>query len=415
MKKQCPIAAAVLLAASSLTAQNIDTVSLSTGYAQQVWYQLEAGNRLSAAKNEWDLAFELSGFGTSVLVNTVAGAQLWAHPTADTSDWATLDTTGLSTWTPLYNSDTSWTWGAFSNAANTTDPFDQGWGQYNMVTHQIIGSRLFVVKGTDGSYKKIWIKNLISGTYNFEYADLDGNNAHTAALAKSAFGDKTFAYYSLQNHNSLDREPLQSDWDLLFTQYTAFIPTPYTVAGVLSHPQAEVAQAYPVANPLSHSDYSSFPFETAINTIGYDWKEFQGAWTLADSLAYFVKTAQGDIWRLVFTGFGGSGTGNFIFEKEKLLTNSLTETPESKGIFTLYPNPVSNGQAVQMVYDLPHFGSDAQVSVMANNGQLLHQQNLRLHQGFSQQSLYLPTLAAGQYWLHLYDGKQQLTQAIIIR
>jgi len=34
----------------------------------------------------------------AVLVNAGANVKLYMHPTADTTDWMSIDTTGLSTW-----------------------------------------------------------------------------------------------------------------------------------------------------------------------------------------------------------------------------------------------------------------------------------------------------------------------------
>ena len=50
-------------------------------------------------------------------------------------------------------------------------------------------------------------------------------------------------------------------------------------------------------------------FQSKINVIGADWKNFDQAnnrWSLVDSTAYFIKTANGKIYKIIFTGFGGS-------------------------------------------------------------------------------------------------------------
>ncbi|MCX6909508.1 MAG: DUF2339 domain-containing protein, partial [Verrucomicrobia bacterium] len=104
-----------------------------------------------------------------------AGVALYTYPKSDTSGWATIDTTGLSSWKPMYNDPGNWENGAFSRYAKGY--FDYGWCIYNDVTHNLVGDSLFVIKLRDGNFKKLWmIKKLSSlDIYLFRYANLDGS------------------------------------------------------------------------------------------------------------------------------------------------------------------------------------------------------------------------------------------------
>lgn len=320
------------------------SVSLGAGYANQVWFNLETSDQVSSPKNNWDISFELSGFGVGMQINPSTGIKLWVVPGADTTQWAAVDTSGMATnWVNLTNSDTSWSWGAPNMSADFADGFDVGWGQYNIITHNIMAKRLFVIKLANGSYKKLIVSSLVGGIYKFRYANLDGSDETIQLLNKSDFAGKNFAYFSIENNSSIDREPVTSDWNLTFTQYTGYIPTPYLLTGVLINKDVEAVKVYPVNDPASFVDFSSQTFGVAMNVIGYDWKSFTGTgYAIADSTVYFVKTQNADIWKLIFTGFEGSSTGNLGFTTEKVYSNQIGETSLNQEVL-LYPNPAVGG------------------------------------------------------------------------
>lgn len=416
MKKIILTSIAVLALLGSKAQIIIDTVSIGAGYANQKWYSLQNDEQGSAPKNNWDIAFDVAGgYGTSIHINSITGTMLWTYPSADTSAWATVDTTGISTWTPKYNSETSWAMGAFDQGMVTSNPNDVGWGVYNSVTHIITGDSLFVIKLSNGSYKKLWIINVAGGGYNFKYADLDGNNLQTKFLLKSTYSGKNFAYYSLQTNMELNREPVASaNWDLLFTQYTAFIPTPYTVSGVLANKGVDVAQADDVTNPSTYNNWSAHTFGTDINIIGYDWKAYTSSWKLTTDTVYFVKSKQGDIWKLIFTGFGGASTGNYIFSKEKVSAVGIKENEHlTLATTALYPNP-SNQAQVTLLYNFEKEFNSAVLSVMDLSGRVIYTEALNNTIGMHTQPISTSQLSAGVYVVSVNVDGQLIQQKLIV-
>lgn len=348
MKKIAIIIGQIAITQISVNAQIIkDTVSIGAGYANENWYSLQNDEQGNAPKNEWDIAFSTSSAGAGIQINSVIGTKLWVYPNGDTAAWASIDTTGINSWTPRYNSDTSWSEGAFN--IGVSSPYDLGWGIYNPITHEVIGDSIYILKLSNNSYKKIWIKKLSAGTYYFQYADLNGSNLVTTSVSKSPYSSKNFVYYSIQNNIIIDREPQSSNWDLLFKQYTAFIPSPYSVTGVLQNKGVTAVKVYPV--DTSYNQWYNHTFQTAINTIGYNWKQYTGSWQIEDSLVYFVKSKQGDIWKIVFTGFGGVSNGNFIFQKQKISPTSISEVYDTKLDMIIYPNPIHNNEELYLLFD----------------------------------------------------------------
>lgn len=407
--KKIILGLSILFSGAIATAQVItDTVSLGAGYANQAWYSLNTGDKLVASKAEWDIAFDCSSFGYSILTNSANGVTLWNYSSADTSGWATVDTTGISAWEKRYNGDTSWEDGAFSRYGSANQ-FDVGWGIYSTLTHFIVGDSIQIIKLANGAYKKISIQGLVSGAFRFKYANLDGSDEQQVSLSKSTYSGKNFAYYSLQNNTALNREPASANWDLLFTNYIAFIPSAYTVSGVLLNNNTTAAKVGGVGDKETFNDWQSATFVTAINTIGYDWKSFTGGqYVFKDSLVYLVKTKVGDVWKLIFRGFGGSANGNFIFTKERIYksTTGLNQVENSLTV-VVYPNPIVSGNDVNVL--LPETGL-AQITITDLSG--------RVHtttQVMGSAAVSTTQLAAGVYIMQITQNGKVAHQKLIIQ
>jgi len=418
MKKSILTSIFVLTLLSGFTQMQNDIVSLTAGYSNQTWYSLENGEIGSEPKDNWDIAFDVSAFGTSIHINSITGTTLYTYPLGNTSAWATIDTAGISTWTTSYNSEITWAIGAFDQGVDSNNPFDVGWGIYNTITHVVTGDSLFVIKLSNGEYKKLWINNLAGGGYNFQYADLNGDNAHSHFLSKADHAGKNFGYYSLQNNAAVDREPaISSAWDLLFTQYTSFIPVPYTVAGVLSNKGVLVAQATEIADVENYNEWSSHDLNTDINTIGYDWKAFTGGvWAMEESWVYFVQSRPGDIWKVIFTDFGGSANGNYVFSKEKLSTVGINDTHnEQSASMAVYPNPVSNSETVSIIYSLQNAVYQGDLSIHDTTGRNIYSSTLNKTAGLHTYPLQTSDFNSGMYIVSILVDGQILQQKLVIR
>jgi hypothetical protein len=412
MKRSILLSAFLLLLLDVMGQAVTETVAIGAGYSNQTWYGLSSGTTTSAPKAEWDIALDLSPQGSSILFNGVTGAMLWAYPHADTAGWATIDTAGIGGWAARWNSDTSWAMGACSRYLNPSNPFDLDWGVYSTLTHYVTGDSLYVVKLASGDYKKLWIRQLATGIYAFTHADLSGANTVDQYIPKSAYAGKTFVYYSLQNDAILDREPAATDWDLLFTQYTAFIPTAYNVTGVLVQAGCEVAQVSGVGDVNTYANWGAATFETPMNGIGYDWKAFTGTWAIEDSLLYFVRKPSGEVWKLVFTGFGGSATGEFQFTKELMNPTAIDAPQAVDATLGLYPNP-ARGQAAHLYYALEKPCRAAQVTIHDLTGKTVWQQAAAGATGAH--VVTLPQdIAQGMYVVRLaLDGQSYVRRLVI--
>lgn len=422
MKKQL-LTLAFMSAAAGSFAQTVvtDTVILGAGYANQVWYSLSNDEQGTQPKNNWDLGFRIQGsISSNILVNHSGSGSLWLYPKSDKSGWTSVDTTGLSTWSGLYNAETEWT-GALGRYVNTADPFDLGWGVYDMGTHHVVGDSLYIIRTQSGTYKKLIIDRLASGTYTFTYANLDGSDSTTSTLGKAAYADKNYAYFSLDTKTAIDREPYTQDWDLVFGQYVtgdyASMGMPgYVVTGIQMNDTVEavLAKVDPAVR-ATYVDYSAHTFSRNINTIGYNWKRYTGGtYVLNDSSIYFVRTNNGNVWKLILTGFA-SADGSIIFSKERLSSVSILEADKVKATLAVVPNPAMGNAPVEIVYHFTAAPDKAFVQVYDLTGRLVSSAPLSTSVGLHSTLLSTQSLQTGTYIVRLVANNQSVQQKLIIQ
>lgn len=291
------------------------TVAMGAGYANDVYVSLKNGVVKTVDRTGWELGFYTNPQSSTIITNDGQGIVLYTYPNGDASDWETVDTTGLMTWTPMYNNiaDTTWQNGAFDR--NALGHPDYGWGVYSMTTHSVYGDSIFIVKYSDGSVKKLFIhsREAMTNSFIFKFADIDGQNEDSVALACGDYLDKNMIYYSLQTKSVIDKEPASSEWDMVFTKYFDE-SIPYIVTGVLSNNNVQVAEIHDT--DTASNDYSEAEFSKVISVIGSDWKEFDMgtfSYTVLPDLVYFAKDRDDNYYKIVFTSFAGSSTGEATF------------------------------------------------------------------------------------------------------
>jgi len=294
-----------------------DSISMGAGYANDIFYSMGNGVVKTSPRDAWDIAFSTYRMSSTILINEGLGIKLYTYPHGDKDSWDDVDTTGIESWAPLYNSDTSWYFGAFDR--NSTGHPDYGWGQYNDITHDVTGDSLFIIQLSDGSSKKLFIESRAAGTnsFNIKYGAL-GETATVKEIFCNADTSKNFVYFSFASGETVDVEPDRDSWDIVFTKYHDE-SIPYIVTGILSNMDLEVAEVSQTDTDLA--DASTADFSSHISVIGSDWKEFDMgtfSYVVQEDLCYFVKKAEDEIYKLVFTGTDGSASGKMVFDVEEV-------------------------------------------------------------------------------------------------
>lgn len=382
-----------------------DQVSMGPGNANMVFYSLENGEVGQFNQASWDIAFDVAPMGSTALINTGLGCELYPYGSIDMWDEVSIEALDSL---PMYlNDHTSWSNGAFSQGGD--DMFQIGWGTYDVITHVVTGDIAYILKLSDDTYKKVALLALQGGAYEFKYANIDGTEETTLTVAKADYAGKNFAFYSLVTEEMHDVEPLE--WDFVFMNYLVDFGGGFTypVTGCLTNRGVLTQQADELLDVYYDEALDTLAMSEDANIIGYDWKDYDmdlGEYVLADDRCYFVTTTSGDIYRVVFTGYGGSSTGDiemgFILEYEA--ENSVEEAGFN---FNIFPNPVTNGQ-LNITTD---FNSPISVTIFNSAGQVVVSEVL--NSNFN--TINTNNLSTGLYSVVLRSDAVMKTKALIIK
>jgi hypothetical protein len=391
-----------------------DSVTMSAGYANEIYYSMPNGTILTSPRNTWDIAFRTSKMSSGILTNDGAGVILWSYPKADSSAWASIDTSGLSTWTPMYNDPKDWENGAFSRYA-LGHP-DYGWGVYNSVTHDVEGDSIFIIKLRNGSYKKFRViaKHSVQNIFSFRWADLDGGNEHTVDLDLNPFMATDYFGFDLTTATGIDFQADLDQWDLLFTKYMSVQPdgTPYAVTGVLSNPDIKVKRFEAV--PTTYTDWWVGDWDSTRSPIGWDWKAFNmGTFTydMVDSLVFFVLSQNNDIYKLLFTKFDGTSTGKIAFDLGKVSSLGIGGKVNTMSV-TAYPNPASDRLALYFT-STTNGTADIRLTNIAGNVVRTAKPAVRAGE-LNETVLDVTGLNPGIYLAVIVNGNERAVQKIVV-
>ena len=412
MKRIIPFIITILLPAISFS--QADSISFEPGYTNQVWYSFANGEVKSADNTSWDLAFGIGGFNTNIRINDGFGVELYLYPNGDTAAWNTVDTNGLSTWTPRFNSDTNWTVTAFA-AANINHP-DYGWGIYNSITHNVEGDSIYIIKLTDGSFKKLKL-NLMQGNgeFTFSYANIDGSNPISGLINKPLYTTKKNVYYSLTTDSVMDLEPAKKDWDVVFMKYNQLQPqgSYYKVTGVLSNSDRATAEARDV--DLSTVGWYGQDYQANIGIIGGDWKSFNMntfTYDIVDSLTYFFVDTNEIVWQLTFTDFEGSATGVTKFNKTQVGILSVEDKIDASRTISMFPNPAVNN--VTLTIETEHAQDNLTIAVYTLTGAIVYTENVTVL-GSTNVQIPVSSWQKGMYFVRIGNDKNAVVKQLIIQ
>ncbi|WP_274476413.1 T9SS type A sorting domain-containing protein [Mangrovimonas aestuarii] len=415
MKRTLLSFAAICLGLVALAQEITVDLSMTPSYANQVYYKLSTQTANSYAANSWDLAFLRTGaFNIGIRVNDHAGIEVF-EVSDNPSDWNTIQIADQSSWIQLYNSETSWN-GAFDNGSAS-----YGFGEYNPVNHHVEGSVIFVLKYTDGTYRKFMNEDVYNG-YTFKYATWDAGTTTwsadtTVTLANSNNPNNTYNFYSLVNGAEVVAQPATADWDFVFTKYISDYygdgSLYWPVTGVLHSDQVSVAQneetsGMPTVPSLTYSE--------EINTIGWDWKSYvSSTFNVDPTQAYYIKYEDNSVYRMYFVDFDGSSTGGVSFTFENVTTTLGIEDVTENITFGMYPNPSLDKQ-VNLVYDVNTLESDKnKVAIYDITGAEVFRTQLSNNSGFYSKRLNLSNLQSGVYMVHFTSGNASITKKLVLK
>ena len=391
----------------------IEQISVGPGYAMQAYYDLATGEITQVSNDAWDIAFSNQGqLDGGIFINespSAEGNQILLF-LSDSSAWdaVSTDTSLYADSLAIYNAELDWTEGAFNSVKDPGSPFDYGWGAYNPMTHMLEGNRIFVIKQRDGLFLKFQVSTLSGGQYIFRYAALNGSNEVLDTVAKGN-DYPALIHYSFATQDIVE---MPTDYDLVFARYTTSLDAggglflEYLVTGVLLGPGTEAITLDSVdVETVTYTAYQD-SFSAVPTTIGHEWKSFAlstFSWEIDEDRLHFVKTSDGEIYKIVFYDFEGSMTG--ITTLEKTLVGSISSSAarfEDVGI-SAFPNPATDFLQIQGVE------ANTLLSIFDYQGRLLVERIIR-----SNDRIDVSTLNSGTYILSLKHDRKVVSQPLII-
>ncbi len=440
MRLKYTLAAGLLICASAVNAQDWihDTISTEKNYLKNVYYSLENGTAAKVDADNWHIGFSTSAYSAGIITNSADKAVRLYDISSDTTKFGTDLRTALTsaiTAKPMsfYNSNLTWEDGAFNQA----DGAAYGWGDYNTVNHWIEGRKVFgLITATDTFQVFVQEKQTYQSAnvpvYNFKVAKIDGTGVaqKTLTIGGSSYEGKNFAYYNIATGEFVDREPLAEDWDFVFSNYNDADAVAgnvqYKVFGVITNEKLEVA----VVDSTPKSEFDNLNFEdytdydTANNSIGRAWKAVgQGFARTTDSLCYFVKVANKDIWQLVFTHHtSGSdttaaGAGVVGLQKRKVYKYEEVSVEKVNAFVNnvvIAPNPAIGG-VTNLLVDAKQAVKNARLVITDLTGRTVYKTALDLQAGFRQLPLQVGHYAPGIYMVNVSGTGFSMTQKLVVR
>lgn len=391
------------------SAQNVteDTFTLGVGYEDMAFYSLENGVVAQSPLADWHIAIDVRPMGSTARINGGTGMMLYPYGTLE--NWGNVDFDNWEMPEALRNDQSDWANAAFSQDGDGL--FDLGWGIYDVITHEVQSDKMYLIEMPDGTWKQFAFLSLVSGTYTFQVADLDGSNEGSYSISKSSFEGKLFAYFNMNTGEVLDLEP-SAPWDFQFMSYSEDIGggTYYSVVGALAHPDVAVQQMDNLDDPYTDGNYSEDSFSLATNAVGYDWKSYvPGAgYELESNRCYFVSAHNGNIWRMVMTAFGGSTNGDISIGLVNATASNVVDATKASAMRT-YPNPVQSGNNLTVqAFDI---GADAEFQIYGSDGSIIE----TIKPQSSTWTLNTSNLSSGYYILSgiSADGKRSQTRLIV--
>lgn len=412
------IATAIFGLVASLGAQSsTDTVTMGTGYANQIFFNLQDGKQHNSSIANWHIAHTTLAMDNAIRLNHAAGVFAYIYPNGDNGAYNSFDTTGWSTWHMPYNDMKDETKGALNQQTDPNNQWDFSWGVYDASSHEVVGDSLYLITVGMGAEMKLYkfmpIKQDKMGNFIFEFGPLDDVAGEPDTIKTSMAYGGMFKYFNFTEDKQVSIEPQNESWHLNFNRYYDLVQNPrgpgmvmYPTTGAESFRGLEIAHvdgidfSELVSNPNDYisiakedtSIASGHGFNTGLTRVGGDWKAFDGrGFSVVPQKNYIAKieTSTGfEYWGFHFLSFEGQSTGAMNLERAKLgelasVTNAKLTT------VGLFPNPASD-----MVWVSVNNGSLETVNVLSTSGQ-----KVASHDNLQTNRFQLPieTLTSGQY------------------
>jgi hypothetical protein len=295
-------------------------------YDNQIWFSLQSMAVTSYNPfTDWDLGFESNGAGHHIILNTSrfmyagnTGSTDFYGITSNICDTMVYDHSGGD-----LNKTAIDTW------ADLTDP-----------GNPVYPKKVYIIDlGSDNNgipygFRKITFDRFENNTYSIHFSNLDGSDEHNFQI--STDHDRSFTLFSFSNGGSIvPVQPIDSEWDLCFTQYSTIlfddnnVATPYLVRGVYLNMAGTTAVRDTLNSyyDITANDIDSYTFSSSQDAIGYSWKDYKNdSYNINPGIFYIIKDQRGEYYKLKFAGYyNNSGARGYPSFQVNNLTKSKNQ------------------------------------------------------------------------------------------
>ncbi len=394
-----------------------DSIKMDAGRINDVYYHSTNGVIKKESNKNWFIALGTKSQTAGVFVNNANGVECF-NPHKGLADWATISLADTTTATRQYNSETTWTKGALNQGAPAGSQFDFGFGKYNQVAHRVEGDSIFIVR-QGSSYYKLRIDSVF-GANNYAIS-VGGIGSPIPTLSfvynKSPnYDNSNFIYVNATTMGLVDvqREPANNNWDIVFTEYSSNINnTQYLVVGGLLNGNVNASRVQATKADSAATNYLSFPYTKAINTIGYDWKFFNGTGYVYDSLnSYLVKSTDSNVYQYNFTGYRKSD-GYIAFKKRRcnLFAVAINDVNKAATSIAVLPNPTMADVTLALESSLETSGT---IQVVDLQGRNMYSTQIKIQAGVNGFNIPTAQFPAGVYQIRIV-GKNIVANSSFIK
>lgn len=269
-------------------------VEMGQTYKNQLFFSL--GNNQIISSNDkaiWNLAFESSENGWHVLLNSANGM---AVHRSDLNFDEIIDENGLD-------------WHHWDTQTGNLDSTAIGNWQ--------LDNKLYIIdlghddQGIPLGFKKLIIQSVDAQSYELRYGDINEVTPHSYTLLKNT--NNVLTYFSFES-GSIQIAPSNSEWDIVFTQYTHLFTNPdeaYVVTGVLLNRYNTTATIITDKefNAINYEDVVGLDYTSNLDVIGYSWKVYDfnlSIYAVDPNITYVIKSSEGIYYKLHFIDFYNS-------------------------------------------------------------------------------------------------------------
>ncbi len=291
-------------------------INTNTDYSKQIYYDIDKNEVVRTVdRSSWDLAFESSPQGYTILTNTAS-----AMTVSKTGE------TDFSNVTNLSNLDLNFKWDDASGDIDSLALKD--WISSGIPTNEVFVINRGEKPNLDSrGYKKMKVVSVSATEFVIEYANINGTDFQTKTIPKNS--DKNYTNFSFENGGEIvEIEPNKEDWDIVFTQYLAtfYELTPqlmYSVNGILINTkQCKAVKVFDKSfSDISLADVGIYTLSDSANVIGFEWKLYdfdEATYAVVPGMNYIIKSKTGLYYKMRMIDFystsGLKGSPRFEFE-----------------------------------------------------------------------------------------------------